>query len=302
VTDANLMLGKVQPEHFPHVFGPNADQPLDREIVVRRFNEMAQSIASATGQSMTPEQLAQGFIDIANANMAAIYMNRGLYAYVIEEQQPEMDKIKATVIDARHAVAKIVEHQLAPGAVDHISPIGDSTAHRIIRLQNATDAQAERLIERRKTHRIALDKIVVDAGHMNRRAIESLRGGGQGEGERLALAGCKLSQAAIEHGRCRLDLRRIRIKAQRAPGGHAGQCQGIESGQAATGRARAQGIERLAGIVDGLCPAQHGECGPSAATPIERTEAIAPGIGESTAQMRGAHRIKPPDRPGCQAT
>ena len=70
VTDANLMLGKVQPEHFPHVFGPNADQPLDREIVVRRFNEMAQSIASATGQSMTPEQLAQGFIDIANANMA----------------------------------------------------------------------------------------------------------------------------------------------------------------------------------------------------------------------------------------
>ena len=70
VTDANLMLGKVQPEHFPHVFGPNADQPLDREIVMHRFNEMAQSITRATGQSMTPEQLAQGFIDIANANMA----------------------------------------------------------------------------------------------------------------------------------------------------------------------------------------------------------------------------------------
>jgi 5-oxoprolinase (ATP-hydrolysing) len=70
VTDANLMLGKVQPEHFPRVFGPNADQPLDREIVMHRFNEMAQSITRATGQSMTPEQLAQGFIDIANANMA----------------------------------------------------------------------------------------------------------------------------------------------------------------------------------------------------------------------------------------
>ena len=211
-------------------------------------------------------------------------------------------RFEAAVVDAGHAIAKIVEHQFAPGAVDHIGPIGDSTARRIIRLQNSIDAQAERLIERRKTHRIALDQIVIDADHMNRGAIESLRGGGQGEGERLALAGRKLSQAAIEHGRCCLDLRRIGIKAQRAPGGHAGHCQGIESGHAPASRARAQGIERLAVMIDGLCPAQHGECSPAAATPIERTEAIAPGIGESTAQMRSAHRIRPPDRSGCEAT
>ncbi|MEI7445808.1 MAG: hydantoinase/oxoprolinase family protein, partial [Burkholderiales bacterium] len=70
VTDANVMLGKVQPEHFPKVFGPNADQPLDRDAVVRGFTELAERIAAATGRRMSPEQVAQGFVDIANANMA----------------------------------------------------------------------------------------------------------------------------------------------------------------------------------------------------------------------------------------
>jgi len=70
VTDANLMVGKVHPDHFPRVFGPNADQALDREVVVRGFTELADRIAQASGQRMSAEQVAQGFIDIANANMA----------------------------------------------------------------------------------------------------------------------------------------------------------------------------------------------------------------------------------------
>jgi 5-oxoprolinase (ATP-hydrolysing) len=70
VTDANVMLGKVQPAHFPHVFGPAADQPLDRDAVVRGFTALAAAIGRATGRAMTAEQVAQGFVDIANANMA----------------------------------------------------------------------------------------------------------------------------------------------------------------------------------------------------------------------------------------
>ena len=70
VTDANLMLGKVQPAHFPAVFGASADQPLDREVVVRGFTALAERIGRATGRVMTPEAVAQGFVDIANANMA----------------------------------------------------------------------------------------------------------------------------------------------------------------------------------------------------------------------------------------
>jgi 5-oxoprolinase (ATP-hydrolysing) len=70
VTDANVMLGKIQPHFFPHVFGPQADQPLDSEIVALQFARLADEIEGASGRRMSPEQVAQGFIDIANANMA----------------------------------------------------------------------------------------------------------------------------------------------------------------------------------------------------------------------------------------
>ncbi len=70
VTDCNVMLGKIQPEHFPRVFGPNEDQPLDAAVVRRRFAELADEIQAATGRSMTPEQVAEGFLEIAIENMA----------------------------------------------------------------------------------------------------------------------------------------------------------------------------------------------------------------------------------------
>ncbi|MPM28211.1 hypothetical protein SDC9_74730 [bioreactor metagenome] len=70
VTDANVMLGRIQPAHFPAVFGPTGDQPLDAEIVRRRFADLADEIRAATGDDRTPEQVAEGFLRIAVANMA----------------------------------------------------------------------------------------------------------------------------------------------------------------------------------------------------------------------------------------
>ncbi len=70
VTDCNVMLGKIQPKYFPAVFGPAADQTLDREAVVRKFSEMADQIFAATGNRRTPEEVAEGFIEIAVGNMA----------------------------------------------------------------------------------------------------------------------------------------------------------------------------------------------------------------------------------------
>ncbi|HSV69783.1 MAG TPA: hydantoinase B/oxoprolinase family protein, partial [Methylibium sp.] len=64
-TDANVMLGRIQPERFPKVFGPNADQPLDGEVVVERFTEMAREMGAAG-----PEAVAAGALQIAVANMA----------------------------------------------------------------------------------------------------------------------------------------------------------------------------------------------------------------------------------------
>ena len=70
VTDCNLMLGKIQPDHFPSVFGPSGDEPLDAEIVKVKFTALAFEIEAATGEKKSPVQVAEGFIRIAVANMA----------------------------------------------------------------------------------------------------------------------------------------------------------------------------------------------------------------------------------------
>jgi 5-oxoprolinase (ATP-hydrolysing) len=70
VTDANVMLGKIQPEYFPKVFGPAADQALDRELVRARFSELAADIAARTGRAQTAESVAEGFLEIAVGAMA----------------------------------------------------------------------------------------------------------------------------------------------------------------------------------------------------------------------------------------
>jgi len=70
VTDCNVMLGKIQPTYFPKVFGPHADEALDRSIVVQKFTAMANDIFNATGIRREPEEVAEGFIEIAVGNMA----------------------------------------------------------------------------------------------------------------------------------------------------------------------------------------------------------------------------------------
>ncbi|MFG2496011.1 hydantoinase B/oxoprolinase family protein [Streptomyces caniferus] len=70
VTDANVMLGRIQPDHFPAVFGPDGDRPLDAEVVRTRFAELARRAAAETGDDRGPEEVAAGFLDIAVLNMA----------------------------------------------------------------------------------------------------------------------------------------------------------------------------------------------------------------------------------------
>jgi 5-oxoprolinase (ATP-hydrolysing) len=64
VTDANVMVGKIQPRYFPKVFGPKANEPLSYEVVEQRFNELATRIGRSA------EVVAEGFIDIAVQQMA----------------------------------------------------------------------------------------------------------------------------------------------------------------------------------------------------------------------------------------
>ncbi|MGA8008311.1 MAG: hydantoinase B/oxoprolinase family protein [Thiomonas sp.] len=70
ITDANVMLGRIRPEHFPAVFGPQADEPLDADVVRLRFTELAARISRETGQTQTPETVAEGYLAIAVQAMA----------------------------------------------------------------------------------------------------------------------------------------------------------------------------------------------------------------------------------------
>jgi 5-oxoprolinase (ATP-hydrolysing) len=70
VTDCNVMLGKLQPVHFPSLFGPAGDQPLDPAAVAARFAELAETMRAEGDEPPVPEEAAEGFITIAVANMA----------------------------------------------------------------------------------------------------------------------------------------------------------------------------------------------------------------------------------------
>ena len=74
VTDCNVLLGKLQPEFFPRVFGPGQDQPLDREAVVAGFEALADEIAASPAGGGRPApsavEVAEGFLRIAVDNMA----------------------------------------------------------------------------------------------------------------------------------------------------------------------------------------------------------------------------------------
>ncbi|MFJ8255344.1 hydantoinase B/oxoprolinase family protein [Streptomyces sp. NPDC094466] len=70
VTDANVMLGRVQPGHFPAVFGEDGDRPLDADLVRKRFSALADEVGRATGRRPDEAEAAAGFLEIAVLNMA----------------------------------------------------------------------------------------------------------------------------------------------------------------------------------------------------------------------------------------
>jgi 5-oxoprolinase (ATP-hydrolysing) len=71
VTDCNVMLGKIQPEFFPAVFGATGNLSLDGAIVQQKFADLTAEIRAKTGDDRTPEQVAQGFLAIAIEKMAS---------------------------------------------------------------------------------------------------------------------------------------------------------------------------------------------------------------------------------------
>jgi 5-oxoprolinase (ATP-hydrolysing) len=71
VTDCNVLLGRIQPEYFPKVFGPHADAALDAEAVGRAFTALAEEVSGAVGSRRAPQDIAEGFLQVAVNNMAS---------------------------------------------------------------------------------------------------------------------------------------------------------------------------------------------------------------------------------------
>ncbi len=70
ITDCNALLGKLQPDFFPKVFGTNADQPFDRDAVVEKFRTLSQEVEFVTDNQRSPEEVAEGFLAVAVDSMA----------------------------------------------------------------------------------------------------------------------------------------------------------------------------------------------------------------------------------------
>jgi 5-oxoprolinase (ATP-hydrolysing) len=71
ITDANVLLGRIQPAFFPRVFGPAADQALERQIVAARFAALAAAMTTAAGRPISAEDAASGALMIAIGSMAS---------------------------------------------------------------------------------------------------------------------------------------------------------------------------------------------------------------------------------------
>ena len=145
VTDANVMLGRVQPEFFPRVFGPGGDQPLDAAVVRDRFGALAREIEQATGRPRTPQQVAAGFIEIAVGNMAEaikrISVQRGhdVTRYTLTVFGGAGGQHACAVADAL-AMSTVYVHPLAGVLSAYGMGLADQTAMREVTVERVLDA------------------------------------------------------------------------------------------------------------------------------------------------------------------
>jgi 5-oxoprolinase (ATP-hydrolysing) len=157
VTDCNVMLGKIQPAHFPRLFGPGGDQPIDRKAVEARFAELL----TQAGTDKRPREVAEGLIAIAVANMA--------------------NAIKAVSIGAGHDPARFTLACFGGAAGQHACLVADALSiervmiHPLAGVLSAYGiGLAERSIIRERSVMLALDDAAQIAAAVNALTEEAL--------------------------------------------------------------------------------------------------------------------------------
>lgn len=176
VTDCNVLLGKIQPDFFPHVFGAHADQPLDRDVVVERFTALAADVHAATGRDMSVEELAEGFLEIAVGNMAEaikrISVQRGhdVTEYALAVFGGAGGQHACLVAD-KLGMTKVFAHPLAGVLSAYGMGLADQVELR------------QKTIEQVLTQELVEDRLREVAGQLELEATEALIRQGVSEGE-----------------------------------------------------------------------------------------------------------------------
>jgi 5-oxoprolinase (ATP-hydrolysing) len=154
ITDCNVLLGKIQPSHFPRVFGPQADQHLDHAPALEGLTRMAAEIGLATGNTPSPEEVAEGFIDIAVGNMA-----NAIKQISVQRGHDVMDYVLATFGGAggQHAclvadalgMTRVFCHPLGGVLSAYGMGLADQTTMREAAIELRLDAQAMPVVQDR---------------------------------------------------------------------------------------------------------------------------------------------------------
>ena len=179
VTDANVMVGKIVPAHFPKVFGPEANEPLDRDVVLAKFEAMAAEIERATGIQRSPEAVAEGFIDIAVGAMAnaikKISVARGydVTRYALQCFGGAGGQHACRVADAL-GMERVFAHPLGGVLSAYGMGLADQNAMREAAIEMPLAAAAEAITQR-------LDELAADAaGELAKQGV-----GGEAEPSRV---------------------------------------------------------------------------------------------------------------------
>ncbi|WP_022982119.1 hydantoinase B/oxoprolinase family protein [Ideonella sp. B508-1] len=144
-TDANVMLGRIQPAFFPKVFGPKASEALDLGTVQERFAALAASMQQAAGTAVSPEQVAAGALQIAVGAMAnaikRISVARGydVTAYTLQCFGGAGGQAACLVADAL-GMTRILAHPFAGVLSAYGMGLADQIAMREGSLELALDA------------------------------------------------------------------------------------------------------------------------------------------------------------------
>ncbi|WP_414169849.1 hydantoinase B/oxoprolinase family protein [Streptoverticillium reticulum] len=147
LTDANVMLGRIQPGRFPAVFGPDGDRPIDADVVRTHFAQLAREITDATGDRRGPEEVAAGFLDIAVLNMAnavkkiSVQRGRDITRYALTGFGGAGGQHACAVADAL-GIGTVIVPPLAGVLSAYGIGVADATALREQALETELDEQA----------------------------------------------------------------------------------------------------------------------------------------------------------------